>query len=303
MKRSLFNSDSGNAACPAAFKKPTRGRLYQQDPLIVGALSSNDLSAAAFRICILCLLAFLLNSCAGSEFRIPTKQSSLDADSPQWISQSDWLEFQRDGEFLLAVQRFDKAEEAFLTAVKKAEAFGARDARVARSKTGLARTYVGRRNWPRAASEFRDALAIKQKSYGRTHYDVGEITTELAFVQISQGETAEARKTIDEAKSIWQQTKITAPAELVMIDAIADANEGKDKSAEQKFKLASDLFLAQIDLHKFPQPIKSMRNARECIDRYAAWLEAHKNLQLAKSYRAKGQPISEWLMILGESGV
>ncbi len=223
-------------------------------------------------------------------------------DSPEWTSQSDWLEFQRDGEFLLAVQRYDKAEEAFLTAVKKAEAFGARDARVARSKTGLARTCVGRRNWTRAAAEYRDALAIKEKSYGHTHYDVGEITTELAYVQISQGDTAEARKTIENAKSIWKATKIDFPAELIMLDAIADANDGKDSSAELKFKSASDLFLGQIDIHKFPQPTKSMRTARECIDRYSALLEAHKKPQLAKTYKTKFQPINEWLIILGESG-
>ena len=265
-----------------------------------GIVDSKTIRLSPF---ILCLAACLLNSCSTSQFKIPTSQSSsLTEDSPEWTSQSDWLEFQRDGEFLLAVQRYDKAEEAFLTAVKKAEAFGARDARVARSKTGLARTCVGRRNWTRAAAEYRDALAIKEKSYGHTHYDVGEITTELAYVQISQGDTAEARKTIENAKSIWKATKIDFPAELIMLDAIADANDGKDSSAELKFKSASDLFLGQIDIHKFPQPTKSMRTARECIDRYSALLEAHKKPQLAKTYKTKFQPINEWLIILGESG-
>lgn len=247
-------------------------------------------------------MACLLSSCSTTQFNIPTKQSSMDADSPEWTSQSDWLDFQRDGEFLLAVQRFDKAEEAFLTAVKKAGAFGARDARVARSKTGLARAYVGRRNWARAAAEYRDALAIKEKSYGHTHYDVGEIITELAFVEISQGDAVAARKEIEDVRAIWKKTNTQIPAELIMIDAIADANEGKDTSAEQKFKSASDLYLKQIDIHKFPQPVKSMHIARECVDRYAFWLEAHKKPQLAKSYREKIQPINEWLMILGESG-
>lgn len=215
----------------------------------------------------------------------------------------DWLDFQRDGEFLLSVQRFDKAEVAFLTAVKKAEAFGARDARVARSRAGLARTFVARRNWARAVAEYREALTIKKKSYGEDHYEVGELTTELAYALVSMGETKEAREKLEQAKSIRTKAKINTSAELTMIDAMVDANEGKDASAEQKFKSASNLFLQQIKLDKYPQPIKSMRTARECLDRYSDWLTAHGNPQLAKEYKSKNQPINQWLMIMGESGV
>ncbi|MDZ4835194.1 MAG: tetratricopeptide repeat protein [Candidatus Melainabacteria bacterium] len=262
------------------------------------------MSTSIFQFVVVCLTACSMAGCTLNEMKIPTKDKASDAAlSPQWTKQTEWLEFQQDGEFLLSVQRFDKAEQAFLTAVKKAESFGARDARVARSKTGLARAYMGRRDWNKAVHFYGDALAIKKKSYGDNHTDVGDISSELARAYLSAGHPAEAKKMVADAKAIWKQLKLEAPAELVLTDAILASEDGNNVIAEQQFKKASDVLLSQIDLHKFPQPVTAMGTARESVDRYSTWLDTHGKPQLAKEYKAKIQPINEWLMILGESGV
>ncbi len=234
---------------------------------------------------------------------IPKNDPAAEAVTAQWKNQTDWLEAQKDGEFFLAIQRFDKAEEAFLAAINKAAPFGGRDARLARSKTGLARTYTARRRWSDAISQYQEALSIKKKSYGDDHIDVADILNEMAFVQVCSNEYAQAKRTIEEASSTWKHLKINNPPELLMVEAIIDADEQRNDSADRKFKSASTTLLTQIDVHKFPQPIKSMRTARECIDRYSDWLQSHGKPELAKEYKTKLQPINDWLITLGESGV
>src|SRR5690606_29778434 len=89
--------------------------------------------------------ASLLSACNAQKLNIGDQKAPVSSVTQQWIEQNDWLSYQQDGDFLLYVQRFDKAEEAFKTAIKKADDARFKDARVARSLTGLARVYLTRR--------------------------------------------------------------------------------------------------------------------------------------------------------------
>jgi tetratricopeptide (TPR) repeat protein len=223
--------------------------------------------------------------------------------SQQWNEQNDWLNHQQDGDYLLFVQRFDKAEEAFKTAIKKAQDARFKDARLARSLTGLGRAYSNRRQWADAIKQYDQALAIKQKSYGEFHYDVADILTERAFAKISLGQVSEARSDVQEANQIYTKLKSPSSTELLFVDAVVSQQEGDQKAAEKKLKDATTKYLAQIDLQRYPQSTKSLRIARDCGERYATLLEVDGRKDEAKAYRARMQPVNDWMMILGESGV
>ena len=223
--------------------------------------------------------------------------------SQSWREQNEWLEHQQDGDFFLYIQRFDRAEESFKTAIKKAEDARFRDARLARSQTGLARAYSNRHKFEEALKYYNQALEIKKKAYGENHYDVADILTERAFVNASLSKIDAATQDLHRVEKINTNLKAHALLELQFVEAVIDMQSGKETAALPKFKLTTEQFISQIDLHRYPQSTKSMRIARECGERYAALLEANGRKDEAKAYRNKLRPISEWMMILGESGV
>ncbi len=220
--------------------------------------------------------------------------------SADWDNQQGWIAKQRDGEFLLFVQRFDRADAKFREAVQLAEEFGVNDARVARSLTGLGRAQAAHNDWQSALIQFERALTIKRKSYGNDHSDVADLLTDLAVTRCQLNQVKESRTALDEAKAIWKHIHATTIPETMYVEAIVKDKEGS-LEAEDAFKRATDTFLTQIDLHKYPQPTISMREARDCGERYCVWLDTHGKAELAKQYRQKLQPLNEWLNLLGQS--
>ncbi|MBX9668716.1 MAG: tetratricopeptide repeat protein [Candidatus Obscuribacterales bacterium] len=231
---------------------------------------------------------------------IPSRQPASQVVSPDWDNQQGWIGKQRDGEFLLFVQRFDRADAKFREAVKLAEEFGAGDARVARSLTGLGRAQAAHNDWQSALIQYERALQIKRKSYGNDHSDVADLLTDLAVAKLNLNQVKESRTALDEAKAIWKHIHATTIPETMFVDAMVKDKEG-NLEAEDTFKRATDMYLSQIDLHKYPQPTVSLREARDCGERYCAWLDTHGKADQAKEYRQKLQPVKEWLDLLGQS--
>lgn len=245
----------------------------------------------------------VLSSCSPRQLNIGKEEAPLPMVSQQWKEQNEWLEHQQDGDFFLYIQRFDRAEQSFKTAIKKAEDARFRDARLARSQTGLARAYLNRHEFDDALRLYTKALEIKKKAYGENHYDVADILTERAYANLALFHTEDARSDVQQAKLIYRNLKSQSLPELDFVDAALDVQSGNDRDAETKFKSALQLLLSQIKLHRYPQPTKSMRIARDCGDRYISILEAHGKKSEADSCRQNLKPISEWLIILGETGV
>jgi len=237
------------------------------------------------------------------ELNIPKRDAPSPIVSEQWKKQNAWLEQQLDGDYFLFVQRFDRAETSFLNAIKTAEVSGFKDARLARSYTGLARAHAARRHYEESIREYEKALAIKKKAYGNNHSDVADILTELAYVRILMNQVKEARGLVSEAAQVWKNLKTDSLTELAFVDAAVSVQEGNDAAAGEKLKNASARYLAQLDLHRYPQSVKSIRLARDCGERYAIWLDIHHKDAEAKACREKFKPINEWLMTLGETGV
>lgn len=252
----------------------------------------------------ICVFACLLvSACNVRKLNISKEEAPPPMVSKQWKEQTDWLEHQQDGDFFLYIQRYDRAEDSFKTAIKKAEDARFRDARLARSQAGLARAYSNRRKFQDAIRLYDKALEIKRKAYGENHYDVADILTERAFVNVSLFNTDAARQDVERAKQIYRNLKLQPLLELQFVEAAVDVQSGKENSALPKFKSATDQFISQINLHHYPQSTKSMRVARDCGDRYASLLDSRGKRAEAQAYRDKLRPITEWMMILGERGV
>lgn len=247
-------------------------------------------------------IASLLSACNAHKLNLGDQNAPVSGVTQQWIEQNDWLGHQQDGDFLLYVQRFDKAEEAFKTAIKKADDAKFKDARVARSLTGLARVYLARRQFEDAIAKYEQALDIKRRSYGDDHYDVADILTELAFAEASLGRLETARGHVERATTVYKNHKAKVGTELLYVDAFLNVQEGKQEIAAEKYKQATDRLISQIDVHHYPQPTRSMRIARDCAEQYANLLDNQGKKDLARAFRERVKPINEWMMILGESG-
>lgn len=251
---------------------------------------------------LLSCLALSSSACGMKPLQVPQSHGTSPAVSREWQNQNDWHEKQQDGDYFLFVQRFDRAEAAFDEAIAKAVEAGFRDARVARSYTGLARARVGRRKYAEALADYRNALQIKKRSYGNFSADVGDILTEMAYLHILLNQPVEARKLVLESFQIWKKLKAEHITELVFVDGALTWQEGNDKSAGAKLERAASQYIEQTDLKRYPQSTHSLRMARDCGERYATWLLVHGKKSEAQLLRERFKPINEWLMILGESG-
>lgn len=259
-------------------------------------------TSRVYSVLIVFSVASLLSACNAPKLSIGDQNAPVSGVTQQWIEQNDWLSHQQDGDFLLYVQRFDKAEEAFKTAIKKADDARFKDARVARSLTGLARVYLTRRQFENAITKYEQALDIKRRAYGDDHYDVADILTELAFAEASLGRLERARGHVERATTVYKNHKADVGTELLYVDAFLNAQEGKPTVAEKKYKQATERLILQIDVHRYPQPTRSMRLARDCAEQYANLLDNQGKKDVARAFRERVKPINEWMMILGESG-
>lgn len=82
----------------------------------------------------------------------------------------------------VAEKQFDKAEEAFLAALREAEQFGDADPRVAVTLNALARVYHRRSKFFPAAALLHRLLGIKEREHGEDHPELAGILSNLAEI-------------------------------------------------------------------------------------------------------------------------
>jgi tetratricopeptide (TPR) repeat protein len=80
----------------------------------------------------------------------------------------------------VAEKQFDKAEEAFLAALREAEQFGDNDPRIAATLNALARVYHRRSKFFPAAALLHRLLGIKEREHGEEHPELAGILNNLA---------------------------------------------------------------------------------------------------------------------------
>lgn len=88
----------------------------------------------------------------------------------------------------VAEKQFDKAEEAFLAALREAEQFGDADPRVAVTLNALARVYHRRSKFFPAAALLHRLLGIKEREHGEDHPELAGILSNLAEMYARLGD-------------------------------------------------------------------------------------------------------------------
>lgn len=100
-----------------------------------------------------------------------------------------WQAHTETGRQALAVKQYDRAEEAYLAALRAAEHFGDDDHRLAGTLNGLARVYCARDNFFPAAALLHRLVAIKERAMGEKHAQVAGVITNLAEMYARLGDT------------------------------------------------------------------------------------------------------------------
>lgn len=103
--------------------------------------------------------------------------------------QSRWDALTEIARRCVAEKQFDKAEEAFLAALREAEQFGDGDSRVAATLNALARVYHRRSKFFPAAALLHRLLAIKEREHGEKHPELAGILSNLAEMYARLGDT------------------------------------------------------------------------------------------------------------------
>lgn len=185
---------------------------------------------------------------------------------------------------------------------KAAPGFGQHDPRLARSLTGLARVALAKHNPALAEMHYKKALSIKLKSFGNENSDVIDLVTELAMTEISLGKVKEARQLIDESQATKMKLQDTSSMpETWFAQALVYSKEGNDSAAATNYRLAADAFMNKLEKLSYPVSTLTMQTAKDCVDSYCNFLDAHKQTRPAKEYRSRIAPINNWLATLGQS--
>lgn len=103
--------------------------------------------------------------------------------------QSRWDALTEIARRCVAEKQFDKAEEAFLAALREAEQFGDGDSRVAATLNALARVYHRRSKFFPAAALLHRLLGIKEREHGENHPELAGILNNLAEMYARLGDT------------------------------------------------------------------------------------------------------------------
>ena len=131
----------------------------------------------------------------------------------------------------VAEKQFDKAEEAFLAALREAEQFGDADPRVAVTLNALARVYHRRSKFFPAAALLHRLLGIKEREHGEEHPELAGILSNLAEMYARLGDARQELELRERALHIRVQGG----------EAEGGALEGlRGRIAELKQKLADE---------------------------------------------------------------
>ena len=102
----------------------------------------------------------------------------------------------------VAEKQFDKAEEAFLAALREAEQFGDTDQRVAATLNALARVYHRRSKFFPAAALLHRLLGIKERELGEQHPELAGILSNLAEMYSRLGDSRQELELRERALTI-----------------------------------------------------------------------------------------------------
>lgn len=223
--------------------------------------------------------------------------------SKEWQAQSDWWESQEDGDFLVYVRRFDKAEDVLKVALARAEKFGRGDPRMARSMRSLARVYLERNDYEKAASLLESSLEIKEKAVGRSSSEVADIKTDLALARALQGRPEESRKLFDEALAIRQLYDNNLDmAETIYVEAILLARTGDRAGAEKKYDKVIEILSEQMKSSDSVPSTALISKLRSALMSEVDILKEMGKTEKSKQRKEQYDRVQLWLATLGETG-
>lgn len=102
-----------------------------------------------------------------------------------------WEAYSDAGRRCFAEKQYDRAEEAFLAALRAAEHFGDEDQRLAQSLNNLARVYGRREKYFPAAALLHRLLGIQERTMGEMHPGLVGVLTNLAEMYARLGDAAQ----------------------------------------------------------------------------------------------------------------
>lgn len=119
--------------------------------------------------------------------------------------QQSWEDVMQAGEASLQKGQYQEAERTFSAAVKKAEAFGAHDRRVAVSLSRLGQALSAQGKFVEAEPVYLQALTIYQEVHGENHLDVAAALNNLGVLHRKHGQYADAQRLLARALSIKER--------------------------------------------------------------------------------------------------
>ncbi len=131
----------------------------------------------------------------------------------------------------VAEKQFDKAEEAFLAALREAEQFGDADPRVAVTLNALARVYHRRSKFFPAAALLHRLLGIKEREHGEDHPELAGILSNLGEMYARLGD---ARQELELRERALEIRVKGGEAEGASLESL------RSRIAELKQKLAEE---------------------------------------------------------------
>ena len=125
---------------------------------------------------------------------------------PASASEAEWAHDCQLGKAAFETSNWGQAERCFKAAVKEAEAFGAKDIRLANSLTNLGVLYNCRGLTAKAAPCFERAIAIKQAALGPENQEVVASVGRLCQFYLAHGEYTKAEPIANKLAAFAQKT-------------------------------------------------------------------------------------------------
>lgn len=171
--------------------------------------------------------------------------------------QQRWVTLNDAGSRAFVQGRIDQAEKLYLTALKVAQGFGAKDLRIAATLNNLGVLNVRRGNLEQAEKAYQQALAVRRSVLGEEDPQVAQSLSNLAFLRRSQGKTTEAESLYQQAIAIWEKrTGENSPGLISPLTGYAELLRelNKDKEATRLETRAEEIRRQQEAAKKATPP-------------------------------------------------
>lgn len=166
---------------------------------------------------------------------------------------ADWLQTKRTADNAYAANNYGLAERTYIEALKKAEAFGPGDVRLADTLHQLVALYSTRGQFAKAEPLFERELRVREKAVGGEHPDVVATVGRLAQFYIEHGSSQKADK-LAKLLASFADRKIkdqqTVKDEFARLHKYFDKSKdfGESKSILRKLEEATARTTANQDL-------------------------------------------------------